>query len=187
MILLIDNNDSFTYNIINLLSQISTEGVDIINSAEINIDKLNNYSHIIISPGPSLPKDYPLLFEVLNSYIGKIPILGICLGFQTICTYLGSELLNYSEPLHGVETEIDCDCNSVLFNDYDKMLVGRYHSWYINKVSEQLKVTATDNNIAVMAVENAELGIYGVQFHPESYITKNGAIILNNFLNAKIK
>ncbi len=183
MILLVDNNDSFTYNIVDMLGRITSKKVDVVNSDRVEIESLDAYESIILSPGPSLPSDYPRMHSLLKNYIGKTPILGICLGHQAICEYFGGELSNYQQPLHGFGCEIKCDSDSVLFKNIDTMSVGRYHSWVVEEVGEELRVTATDKHGDIMAVENRELKVFGVQFHPESYICRDGEIILKNFLN----
>ncbi len=187
MILLVDNNDSFTYNIVDMLRRISTKKVDVVSSSTLDIDSVSMYECVIISPGASLPKDYPMLATLLERYIGVIPILGICLGYQAICQFLGAELFNYSSPKHGVETPIKCDRESILFYGVESMIVGRYHSWFVRNLPKELKITATDSNGDIMAIENRELKIFGIQFHPESYITKKGDSVLINFLNEATK
>lgn len=187
MILLIDNNDSFTHNIVDMLRRISTKKVYIVSSSILDIDSVSTYECVIISPGASLPKDYPILTTLLEQYIGVIPILGVCLGYQAICQFLGAELFNYSSPRHGVETQIECDRESVLFDGIESMTVGRYHSWVAKNLPKELKITATDSNGDIMAMENREMKIFGVQFHPESYITKSGDSVLINFLNEATK
>lgn len=182
MILLIDNNDSFTYNIVDMIRKVSNEEIDVVSSLDLDINDVHKYKYIILSPGASLPQDYPVLELVLKLFVGKKPILGICLGHQAICRFFGSELVNYSSPLHGVESKIYCDKHSLLFKDKESMSVGRYHSWVVKDVAEPLSIVAKDENGDIMGVESRELKIFGVQFHPESYITKGGEDILLNFL-----
>ncbi len=182
MILLIDNHDSFTFNIVDMLRGITDMRIDVISSSQLDVNCIEKYSHIILSPGGSLPEEYPTLFEVLKRYIGTLPIMGICLGHQAICKHFGSELTNYSAPLHGVNTAIVCDATSTLFSGKESMVVGRYHSWVVKSVDSRLKVVARDEKGDIMAIENNELKLYGVQFHPESYISEGGKDLLINFL-----
>lgn len=186
MILIIDNNDSFTYNISNQISLLTDEHVRIVNHAEVSPEEVERYSHVIFSPGPSLPEEYPVMKQILDRYSGKLPILGICLGHQAICTYFGFRLYNLERVYHGERTHIVTDRNSVLFHGMEETYVGRYHSWAVTAAGESpLSVTATDADGVIMAVENAAMKIFGVQFHPESYISDDGNVILKNFLNVK--
>lgn len=185
MILIIDNNDSFTYNIKELLQQtlLYGERIDIINNQDVNIEAVSQYDKIIFSPGPSLPNDYPVMTEVLDRYGDSKPILGICLGHQAICQYYGAKLHNLDSVLHGVESVINCQPDSRLFRGMRNISVGRYHSWVaVDIPPTELHITATDSDGQTMAVEHVSKAIYGVQFHPESYITKEGRAILFNFI-----
>ncbi|MCH3923309.1 MAG: aminodeoxychorismate/anthranilate synthase component II [Bacteroidales bacterium] len=182
MILVIDNNDSFTYNIVELLRNITKENVSVIRINELDINCINKYEHIILSPGPGVPNDYPLMFEILERYDDTKSILGICLGHQTICQYYGGELANMKKVLHGVKSKIECDNNSLLFNGIKSMEVGRYHSWYVKSLPKNLIATAFDEHGILMGVEHKNKKVYGIQFHPESYITQKGGLILHNFI-----
>ncbi len=181
MILLIDNHDSFTYNIVEMIRRATVMDVTVISSSHLQLEDVANYKYIILSPGASLPNDYPILYKVIDMYIGKLPILGICLGFQALCHYFGGELVNYNIPYHGVESIISCDSSSLLFNGRNSMAVGRYHSWYVKNISKKLNIVAATNNGEIMAVENREMMVFGTQFHPESYITEYGETIFTNF------
>lgn len=184
-ILLIDNNDSFTYNIVNLIrSNFNDVSLTIELYNNVDINNIKNFDKIIFSPGPQVPADYPILFEVLRVYSDKIPILGICLGHQAICEYFGGNINHIGKVVHGEPTEIICDNESLLFFGIKSCVVGRYHSWAAYNLPSQLKIVATTKDGLVMGVEHVSKKIYGVQFHPESYITKNGVEILKNFIYA---
>lgn len=183
MILLIDNNDSFTYNIVELISQITDKEVHVVKNGELRLDDVENYEKIIFSPGSGLPYDYPIMWGVLNRYKSTKPTLGICLGHQAICEYFGAKIERLNQVVHGVDSIITCDGNSVLFKGKTTMTVGRYHSWVAREIPEPLSITATDSDGEVMAVEHSIFPIYGVQFHPESHISKEGISILKNFIN----
>ena len=183
MILLIDNNDSFTYNIVESLHQITDKEISVVRGGDMELDAIENYEKIIFSPGPSLPRDFPIMWRILDRYKTTKPILGICLGHQAICEYFGAAIEPLDHVFHGVDSMITCDDSSTLFRGRNSMVVGRYHSWIARNIPEVLKVTAIDNQGDVMAIEHASLPIYGVQFHPESYISEEGLTIFKNFIN----
>lgn len=185
-LLLIDNNDSFTYNIVNLIkSNFEDVNMEVINHSCIDINTLHRYDKIIFSPGPSLPKDYPIMKQVLDKYADIKSILGICLGHQAICEYYGADIKHIGRVVHGEPSLIKCADNSVLFKELDNCIVGRYHSWAAYNIPAELKIVAVDSkNCEVMAVEHMSKKIYGVQFHPESYITNCGIGIIKNFIYA---
>lgn len=182
MILLIDNNDSFTHNVLQLLQRVTTQTIHLRRGVEINIAEVEQYSHIIFSPGPGLPADFPIMAQVLQRYDTSKSILGICLGHQAICQYYGGTLSNLARVVHGQATRVKCDPESILFHGVESMVVGRYHSWVVQRLPDLLRVTATDDSALIMAVEHTSKRVYGVQFHPESYITKQGETILRNFI-----
>ena len=184
MLLLVDNNDSFTFNIVEVIRSVSTVPVIVKNSADIQIEEVEQYQMIIFSPGPSLPDDYPIMSQILNQYCGTIPILGICLGHQAICAYFGAQLVQSDSIIHGYDSCIQTNPHSVLFKGFSEMVVGRYHSWHATQIPKCLTITAQDEQGIVMAVEHQHYPVYGVQFHPESYITKEGKQIFKNFIDA---
>ncbi len=186
MILIIDNNDSFTYNIVDLLREICSEEIYVKCSLSMSPNEAEEYSHIIFSPGPGLPEEFPVMGQILELYGRSKAILGICLGHQAICVHYGGSLKNLPQIAHGSESVISCESSSVLFNGVEQMIVGRYHSWAADHVPEMLRVTARDSEGVVMAVEHIKYSVFGVQFHPESYITRDGISILRNFVNSKI-
>lgn len=181
MILLIDNNDSFTYNITETLRSITSQKVEVVRHDRVNMQQVAGYDKIIFSPGPSVPQEYPVMEEILRLYGDTVPILGICLGFQAICLHYGSSLVNMEKVMHGVPSLIRCAETSVLFKGIEQTTVGRYHSWIVRDLPDELKITATATDGIIMAVEHRSKPVYGVQFHPESYISTDGRKILKNF------
>lgn len=184
-VLIVDNNDSFTFNIVDLFRKISSVEIEVRPSQNIIIEEVVEYSHIVFSPGPGLPDDFPIMRKILEKYGSSKAILGICLGHQAICAYYGSNLKNLNNVMHGSVSEIIYKRNSLLFKNLQNVTVGRYHSWIVDNIkSEDIEITATDSEGLIMGVEHKKWKIYGVQFHPESYITKDGKNIFKNFLYA---
>lgn len=182
-LILIDNNDSFTYNIVNLIkSHFDDVVLDVLSYKEVVPEALQHYDRIIFSPGPQLPQDYPVLYAVLDRYAGQIPILGICLGHQAICHYYGATISHLGRVVHGEPSLLRCDPTSRLFAGKTEATVGRYHSWAATALPEVLRVTALSPDGVVMAVEHRSLPVFGVQFHPESVITDCGASLIRHFI-----
>jgi anthranilate synthase/aminodeoxychorismate synthase-like glutamine amidotransferase len=184
-ILLIDNFDSFTYNILELLRNTNLCEIEVLTSDKFDINDTIQYDGIIFSPGPGLPDDFPLMSSILNDNMGKVPILGICLGHQAICQKYGMNLLNLDKVVHGQSRKIKIISESILFESLpSEFVVGLYHSWIVEQFSkiDSLTVTAISEDNYVMAVEDFENSVFGVQFHPESYITEFGLVILINFV-----
>lgn len=189
MILLIDNYDSFVYNLYQYIGSINPD-ITVKRNDEITtyeIEKLNP-EKIILSPGPGKPSDAGICIELVKNFVGKIPILGVCLGHQAICESFGAKISYAKELMHGKQSEINIDTNCPIFEGLDKkIVVGRYHSLAALKdtLPEELKVCAISSDDEVMAVYNKEKNIYGVQFHPESVLTPNGYQMIKNFLQSK--
>jgi anthranilate synthase/aminodeoxychorismate synthase-like glutamine amidotransferase len=183
MLLIVDNNDSFTYNVVELIRKVSKIDVIVKKSDTLTLEEVNSFTHIIFSPGPSLPDQFPIMKKILEHFQDHKKILGICLGHQAICEFFGAQLYHTGTVKHGVSSLINCVPTSTLFRDKTELMVGRYHSRAAKEIPTCLKVTASDNEGVVMAVEHTSKNIYGVQFHPESYITQAGASIIENFLN----
>ena len=184
-ILLLDNNDSFTFNVVELIRSLGKYNLEVLPSNKISIADIRLFDKIIISPGPGLPRDFPILNQTLNEFAGKKPILGICLGHQAICQYYGAELLNLPNVVHGQPKQTTLLSKSKLFNAIrTKFNVGLYHSWFVAKKNfpEELKITSKSEDNIIMSIEHKTLPIYGVQFHPESFITEHGVQLMNNFL-----
>ncbi len=181
MILIIDNFDSFTYNIVNQLHFLTDEDIEVVSYDCLHQASPDKADYIIFSPGPSHPSDYPLLYDLLQEYCGRKPILGICLGHQIICSAFGSDVYRLGKVYHGVPSLLDTDPESVLFRNMCSTVAGRYHSWAVTE-PEGLKVTARDSSGIVMAAESVSMKLFTVQFHPESIISADGNRILENFL-----
>ena len=148
---------------------------------QIDRGKIVGFDKIIISPGPGLPKDAGNIMDIIASVAGKIPVLGVCLGMQAIAEYLGGSLFNQSIVKHGVEEEINLTNHPLFDNLSDRINVGLYHSWAVSGNGDYRTIATSDSG-TIMAIVNEEQKMYGVQFHPESVMTPNGAQILQNFL-----
>ena len=186
-ILLIDNYDSFTYNLLHLIKKACGSGchIDIVLNDKITADQAGLYDYIIISPGPGIPSEAGNIMDIIGCLYMSRPILGICLGHQAIAEAFGARLECCSKPFHGVKSQIDILDHSALFKGFgNKLNVGRYHSWCVDGKSmpECLKVTAVSNDGAIMAISHKLYKVHGVQFHPESFITGSGVEIIRNFL-----
>lgn len=187
-ILIIDNNDSFTYNLLHLVEQFAN--ADVVRVYDLIVEDLSLYDGFIISPGPGKPSDYIKLKHFLDFYSEKKPILGICLGHQAIAEYFGGELFNLDEVDHGIEKRtIVCDSAEIIFKDVPaQFFSGRYHSWAVSTVNfpKCLKITATDGYGLIMGISHMTLNIRGLQFHPESVMTPIGKTIIQNWIQSCI-
>ena len=185
MILLIDNYDSFSYNLYQLVGEISAD-IKVIRNDALTLDEIKKLSpsHIIISPGPGRPENAGIIIDVVKNI--DAPILGVCLGHQAICAAFGANITYAKKLMHGKQSEILCETDSPLFKNLPiRFLVGRYHSLVAESATlpNDLKITARAlNDNEIMAVQHKTLPIYGVQFHPESILTQHGKTILKNFL-----
>lgn len=183
-IVIIDNYDSFTYNLSHLLKELGAE-VDVVRNDKFELKDLEQYDKIVLSPGPGIPSEAGLLLDVIRTYAGRKPILGVCLGHQAIGEVFGASLENLKEVYHGVQTE-----GTQLGNDYifeglpERVMMGRYHSWVVAKdsVPECLEVTAMSDDGEIMAMRHRQYDIHGIQFHPDSVLTPEGKTIVGNFL-----
>ena len=189
MILLIDNYDSFSYNVFQLVGSVNPD-IRVIRNDECSVDEIRamNPSHIILSPGPGRPDKAGVCENVIRELGGRIPILGICLGHQAICEVAGATVTYASHLMHGKQSLATLDTDSVLFRGMKKVItVARYHSLVADPqtIPAELKVTAVTEDGEVMAVEQTEKQIYGVQFHPESVLTPDGRQIIVNFLQTR--
>jgi anthranilate synthase component 2 len=185
-ILIVDNYDSFTYNLVQLIEQAGGT-TTVIKHNEIILSEIENYTNIVLSPGPGLPNETENLIEIIQRYYKEKSILGVCLGHQSIAIAFGGELYNLEKPLHGKETSVSIiDENEYLFENMGKVFkAGLYHSWAVNKTKlpDCLKVTSVNENGIIMSISHKEYDVKGIQFHPESYITKDGIIIMRNWIN----
>lgn len=185
-ILIFDNYDSFTYNLVHLVKELGFTDVDVYRNDKIALEDIAKYDKIILSPGPGIPSEAGLLLPLIKKYAGKKPILGVCLGHQAIGEAFGAKLSNLEDVYHGVATKIEVIKPDYLFKGLDNELeVGRYHSWIVDKegLPGCIEVTAVDSNGQIMALRHKEYDIHGVQFHPESVLTPAGETIVRNFLN----
>jgi anthranilate synthase component II len=185
-ILVFDNYDSFTYNLVHLVEKITHEKVDVYRNDELPLERVKDYEKIILSPGPGIPEEAGLLLPLIKEYAATKSILGVCLGHQAIGQAFGGDLINLSTVYHGVAT--DCKLNIVesrLFEGLPVSIeVGRYHSWVVSKENfpEELEITAEDDNGMIMGLQHKKFDVQGVQFHPESVLTPDGEKILRNWL-----
>lgn len=186
-IILIDNYDSFTYNLLHLIEQVSGIIPVVIRNDEVMLEEIDAYDLIVLSPGPGIPSEAGKMNEIIKKYATYKPIFGVCLGLQAIVEVFGGNLENMETVYHGVSTPIFVDNKSVLFKDLDQsILVGRYHSWIASNHNfpSVFNITAVDNQQRIMAIEHQSLPIYAVQFHPESILTPDGAKMLQNLISA---
>ncbi len=185
-ILVFDNYDSFTYNLVHLVKKISTDKVEVFRNDQIGLEKVKDFDKIILSPGPGIPEEAGLLLPLINEYAATKPILGVCLGHQAIGQSFGGTLVNLSTVYHGLATPIEVTSQSSrLFKGLPTTLeVGRYHSWVVSEDSfpEDLEITARDENGLIMALQHKNYDIQGVQFHPESVLTPLGEAMMKNWL-----
>ena len=180
--LIVDFYDSFTYNLAHYFEKLDCE-VSVIRNDELDLSKLLNFDKLVLSPGPGLPKEKINLFELLEQFSGKIPILGICLGMQAIGEFMGGNIQNQSIVKHGIAEKITISNTNCLFQSFPKSInVGLYHSWEVVNIPLD-NISSTSENKVIMAIEFPEQKLYGVQFHPESILTENGLELLRNFLN----
>lgn len=185
MLLLIDNHDSFTFNLVDLLRKIGVE-TTVVSVEALDLEAVEAFSHIMISPGPDVPSAYPQLFAMLERYHQHKSIFGVCLGHQTLCEFFGGELYNLEQVRHGQQRPLtQLQPNPLLEGLPNPFNIGLYHSWAISPDSLKntpLVPTAVCDQGVLMAVKHTHLRLYGVQFHPESFITEGGEQILKNWL-----
>ncbi|PBQ32268.1 aminodeoxychorismate/anthranilate synthase component II [Sphingobacteriaceae bacterium] len=184
-LLVLDNYDSFTYNLVHLIEKVSNISFDVIKNDEIALEQINQYSKILLSPGPGLPSEAGIMPDLLKRYHASKSIFGVCLGLQAIGETFNSPLRNLSQVMHGMATPIILTHPDQLFNNCPPTFqVGRYHSWVIDetKVSTDLLVTAVDEKNLIMAAKHKHYDVRGVQFHPESILSEYGEIIIRNWL-----
>jgi len=185
-ILVLDNYDSFTYNLVQYIQELVGHKVDVFRNDAIALADVEGYDKIVLSPGPGLPKDAGIMPELIKRYAPTKEILGVCLGHQAIGEAFGGTLHNIEKVYHGVATPIEVvDGNALLFRGLPKNIeVGRYHSWIVERpnLPAELQITAVDEYGAIMAMRHRTYNVRGVQFHPESVLTPMGKVMLRNFL-----
>ncbi len=183
-LLIVDNYDSFTYNLVHLIEPLMQ--VEVVRNDALDLDEVANYSHIVLSPGPGLPAESGMMPELISRYFHKKPILGVCLGMQALAIHSGADIYNQQKVKHGVSRELEVDKDSLyLFRNLPKKIeVGLYHSWAVDKqtLSDEWICSAHTSEGVLMAMEHCELPVAGVQFHPESIMTPSGKMIIKNWL-----
>ena len=185
-IIIIDNYDSFTYNLVHLVKEILKTDVTVKRNDKVEISEVSSFDKIILSPGPGIPSEAGLMPQIIKEYANTKPILGVCLGHQCIGEVFGGKLINMKDVCHGkaIATKV-LDTLDVLYQGVPESFVsGRYHSWMVSRedLPECFKITSTDEDNRIMSITHRELPIYGVQYHPESVMTEYGRVIVENFL-----
>ena len=184
-IVIIDNYDSFTYNLAHLVKSLGAN-VTVLRNDRFALEELEAFDKIILSPGPGIPSEAGLLMDVIRTYAGRKPMLGVCLGHQAIGEVFGARLENLRDVFHGVAIEGRQFGTDPLFRGLpERIVMGRYHSWVVSREGfpDCLEITAVSDEGQVMALRHREFDIHGIQFHPESVLTPDGAVILSNWLN----
>lgn len=184
-IVMIDNYDSFTYNLVHLVKELGAD-ITVYRNDQFALEQLNDFDKIMLSPGPGVPSEAGLLLDVIKQYAGKKPILGICLGEQAIGESFGGTLVNLSDVFHGVQTKVHLagDVDYIFEGLENEFPVGRYHSWVVDAASlpECLEITCASEEGQIMALRHKEYDIRGIQFHPESVLTPDGKKMISNWL-----
>jgi anthranilate synthase component 2 len=185
-LLVLDNYDSFTYNLVYILRR-NAVNFEVYRNDKISPEQASSYDGILLSPGPGIPNEAGSMPGIIEYCAGKIPILGICLGHQALAEYMGGELLNNPRVFHGVQTPIRLlSKDSSLFHNIPReILAGRYHSWEVSKTNlpADIEITAVDEQGSIMALQQRQKNLFGLQFHPESIMTPEGPTIIQNFIN----
>lgn len=186
-IIVIDNYDSFVYNLVHYLEELDCE-VTVVRNDRFDLDYLEQFDKILLSPGPGIPNEAGKLKEVISTYKGKKPILGVCLGQQAIAEVFGGTIINLKEVYHGVATKATLLVrDEPLFKGLENTIeIGRYHSWVVDKASfpPSLEITSIDENGQVMSLRHREMDIRAVQFHPESVLTPDGKQMIKNWVTS---
>ena len=182
-VVIIDNYDSFTYNLSHLIKELGAE-VTVLRNDQFKLEELEPYNKIVLSPGPGIPSEAGLLLDVIRTYAGKKPILGVCLGHQAIGEVFGGKLVNLSEVFHGVATPCHIVVDDPIFSGMERTItIGRYHSWVVSEEAfpDCLEITAEIDG-QIMALRHKTLNVRGIQFHPESVLTPDGKKMIQNWL-----
>ena len=186
-ILMIDNYDSFTYNLVQILESFSGVSVTVKRNDKLTLNEVSTFEKIVLSPGPGIPSEAGIMMDIVRNFAETKSILGVCLGHQCIGEVFGSQLLNILTPIHGKATALEViDPEELLFKGLPKRFsVGRYHSWVVQRTAtpnEELKITAVDDSGEIMALRHKRLNVRGVQFHPESILTEHGRTMIENWV-----
>ncbi|MCE9539603.1 MAG: aminodeoxychorismate/anthranilate synthase component II [Bacteroidetes bacterium] len=183
-ILVFDNYDSFTYNLVHYLQMATDAAIEIHRNDKISLKEIERFDKILLSPGPGIPSDAGILLDVIKTYAHTKSILGICLGQQAIAEAFGGSLSNLNEVFHGVSTPVEIIADDLLFKNIPKKFkVGRYHSWIVNRndLPQEFEITCIDEQGSIMALRHKTLDIRSVQFHPESILSEHGLQIIKNW------
>ena len=185
MILLIDNYDSFTYNVYQLMSELGA-AVEVVRNDKISVDEVKKFSAVIISPGPGVPSDAGISEEIIDKLKGELPILGICLGHQAIGEVFGGKIIRAKEVVHGKTSRLIHNCKGLYKNLEQGVEVGRYHSLIIERetLPDCLEITSELADGTIMGVRHKIFDVEGIQFHPESILTPQGRVMMKNFLSS---
>lgn len=186
-ILVLDNYDSFTYNLVYIIRQLGySDQLAIYRNDKVGLDEVDKYDKILLSPGPGVPSKAGIMPQLLTQYASKKSILGVCLGHQAIGEAFGGNLMNLSEVLHGVSSEVQVVQDYLFEGIPSTFKIGRYHSWVIDEssLSPDLEVIARTSDQQIMAVRHKKFQVRGVQFHPESILTENGVQLIKNWLES---
>ncbi|MCX6114851.1 MAG: aminodeoxychorismate/anthranilate synthase component II [Proteobacteria bacterium] len=186
-ILMIDNYDSFTYNLVQILESFSGVSVTVKRNDKLTLNEVSTFEKIVLSPGPGIPSEAGIMMDIVRNFAETKSILGVCLGHQCIGEVFGSPLFNILTPIHGKATALEViDPEELLFMGLPKRFsVGRYHSWVVQRTAtpnEELKITAVDDSGEIMALRHSRLNVRGVQFHPESILTEHGRTMIENWV-----
>lgn len=184
-ILLLDNYDSFTYNLLHVVKELGYTNVDVYRNDKISLEEVDKYDKIILSPGPGIPEEAGILLPLIRKYAPTKSILGVCLGHQAIGEAFGAKLINLKDVFHGVATPVNIVKDDLLFKWLNRTIeVGRYHSWIVSKEDfpDCLEITSEDEEGEIMSLRHKKYKVRGIQFHPESVLTPQGKIIIKNWL-----
>jgi anthranilate synthase component II len=184
-ILVLDNYDSFTYNLVQYLEKVGATDLDVFRNDKISLKEINKYDKILLSPGPGIPSEAGILLDVIKQYAPTKSILGVCLGQQAIGEVFGGKLVNLDSVYHGVATEMEIVKDDILFKGLPaKFKAGRYHSWVVDEKTfpNELEITCKDENGYVMGLRHKKFDVRGVQFHPESILTEHGLEMIKNWV-----
>ncbi len=187
-ILVIDNYDSFTYNLVHYLEKVTDAAIEVYRNDKISLSEIDRFDKILLSPGPGIPSEAGILLDVIKKYAPTKSILGVCLGQQAIAEAFGGSISNLKDVFHGVATPVSILVEDALFKGIPKNLkVGRYHSWAVNKedLPKDLEITAIDESGSIMGLRHRSYDLSGVQFHPESVLTEHGLQMIENWVNKK--
>jgi anthranilate synthase component 2 len=184
-ILVFDNYDSFTYNLVHYIEKVTDAVIEVYRNDKISLKEIERFDKILLSPGPGIPSQAGILIDVIKIYAPTKSILGVCLGMQAIAEAFGGSICNSKEVFHGVAMPVEIVADDILFKNIPKkFIVGRYHSWVVNKntLPNELEITCVDEPGNIMGLRHKTLDVSGVQFHPESILTEHGLEIIKNWV-----